>query len=86
MSSGSNILKMLIGIVVFIIGIVWYVPQYGLGFWEQLKTIFLGVFGLFLLFAGLIVAWMGYDDFKMDKEMAKEEKKEEVKTEEPKKE
>jgi len=25
----------------------------------------------------LIVAWMGYDDYKMDQEMAKEEKKEE---------
>jgi hypothetical protein len=32
--------------------------------------------GLFLLFVGLIVAWMGYDDYKMDQEMAKEEKKE----------
>jgi hypothetical protein len=35
--------------------------------------------GLFLLFVGLIVAWMGYDDYKMDKEMAQEEKKEEKK-------
>ncbi len=88
MSSASNILKMLIGIVVFIIGIVWYVPKqyYGLEFYHELWTILVGVIGLFLIFAGLIVAWMGYDDFKMDKEMAKEETKEEVKTEEPKKE
>jgi len=27
----------------------------------------------------LIVAWMGYDDYKMDKEMAQEEKKEDKK-------
>ncbi len=86
MSSASNILKMLIGIVVFIIGIVWYAPTYGLNFLGQLINLLEAVIGLFLIFAGLIVAWMGYDDFKMDKEMAKEEKKEEVKTEEPKKE
>lgn len=86
MSSASNILKMLIGIVVFIIGIAWYVPTYGLNFYRELISLLEAVIGLFLIFAGLIVAWMGYDDFKMDKEMAKEEKKEEVKTEEPKKE
>ncbi len=86
MSSASNVLKMLIGVVVFIIGIVWYIPTYGLNFWTELVNLLEAVIGLFLIFAGLIVAWMGYDDFKMDKEMAKEEKKEEVKTEEPKKE
>ncbi len=83
MSSAGNILKMLIGIVVLIIGILWYVPKtlYGLGFWTQLETLLLGTIGLFLLFVGLIVAWMGYDDYKMDIEMAKEEKKEEAKKE-----
>ncbi len=81
MSSSGNILKMLIGIVILVIGILWYVPKtfYGLGFWEELKTLLLGTIGLFLLFVGLIVAWMGYDDYKMDAEMAKEEKKEETK-------
>jgi flagellar biosynthesis protein FlhB len=83
MSSAKNILKMLVGIIVFIIGVAWYVPNYGLGFWTELETILLGTIGLFLLFVGLIVAWMGYDDYKMDVEMAKEEKKEEKK-EEPK--
>lgn len=81
MSSAGNILKMLIGIVVFIIGIAWYVPEYGLGFWDDLLVLLKGTIGLFLLFVGLIVAWMGYDDYKMDKEMAKEEKKEEPKKE-----
>lgn len=83
MSSAGNIVKMLIGIVVLIIGILWYVPKtlYGLGFWTQLETLLLGTIGLFLLFVGLIVAWMGYDDYKMDIEMAKEEKKEEAKKE-----
>lgn len=81
MSSAGNIVKMLIGIVILIIGILWYVPKtfYGLGFWAQLETLLLGTIGLFLLFVGLIVAWMGYDDYKTDAEMAKEEKKEETK-------
>lgn len=81
MSSAGNIVKMLIGIVVLVIGILWYVPKtlYGLGFWTELESLLLGTIGLFLLFVGLIVAWMGYDDYKMDIEMAKEEKKEETK-------
>ncbi len=86
MSSASNILKMLVGIVVLIIGIVWYSGVSGyLGYWQQLVDLLKATIGLILVFVGLIVAWMGYDDYKMDKEMAKEEKKEEVKAEEPKK-
>lgn len=81
MSSAKNILKMLIGIVIFIVGIAWYVPRYGLGYWTELLDLLKGTIGLFLLFVGLIVAWMGYDDYKMDIELAKEEKqpKEETK-------
>jgi hypothetical protein len=80
MSSAGNIIKMLIGIVILILGVVWYTgPQVMgfLGYWEDLMVLLRGSIGLFLLFIGLIVAWMGYDDYKMDKEMAKEEKKEE---------
>ena len=78
MSSAGNIIKMLVGIVVFVIGIVWYsgIPGYFQGFLAQLLVLIEGSVGLFLLFVGLIVAWMGYDDYKMDAEMAKEEKKE----------
>ncbi len=82
MSSASNILKMLVGIVILIIGVVWYTGLSGyLGYWNELVSLLKATIGLFLLFVGLIVAWMGYDDYKMDKEMAKEEKKEEPKTE-----
>ncbi len=83
MSSAGNILKMLVGIVIFVIGVVWYTgPQVSLGgfdlfkWYNDLLTLLKGSIGLFLLFVGLIVAWMGYDDYKMDAEMAKEEKKE----------
>jgi membrane-bound ClpP family serine protease len=77
MSSASNIVKMLIGIVLLVVGLVWYLPKgYGLGFYTELISLLEATIGLFLLFVGLIVAWMGYDDYKMDKEMAQEEKKE----------
>ncbi len=77
MSSASNILKMLIGIVILVIGLVWYTGISGyLGYWKELVDLLKATVGLFLLFVGLIVAWMGYDDYKMDIEMAKEEKKE----------
>jgi hypothetical protein len=82
MSLVNNIIKMFIGIVVFLIGIVWYtgIPMYNIkGNWDNLIILLGGTIGIFLLFVGLIVAWMGYDDYKMDKEMEKEEKKEEVK-------
>jgi hypothetical protein len=84
MSLANNILKMLIGIVVIAIGIIWYTgPQvFGLFKWYgDLLVLLKGSIGLLLLFVGLIVAWMGYDDYKMDVEMAKEEKKEEPKKE-----
>ena len=84
MSSAGNIVKMLIGIIILIVGIVWYTgPQISVGgydffmWYNDLLTLLRGSIGLFLLFVGLIVAWMGYDDYKMDQEMAKEEKKEE---------
>ncbi len=82
MSSVGNILKMLIGIVILVAGIVWYTGLDWLskgifsGFLKELLVLIEGSVGLFLLFVGLIVAWMGYDDYKMDQEMAKEEKKE----------
>ena len=82
MSSAGNIIKMLIGIVILVAGVVWYSGLDWLsrgifsGFWVDLLTLIKGSVGLFLLFVGLIVAWMGYDDYKMDQEMAKEEKKE----------
>ncbi len=83
MSSAGNIIKMLIGIIILVAGIVWYSGLDWLsggifsGFLKELIVLIEGSVGLFLLFVGLIVAWMGYDDYKMDKEMAKEEKKEE---------
>jgi len=80
MSMVNNIIKMFVGIVVLVVGLVWYTGISGyLGYWHELVSLLKATIGLFLLFVGLIVAWMGYDDYKMDKEMAQEEKKEEKK-------
>ncbi len=80
MSSAGNIVKMLIGIVILVVGLVWYLPEgIGFGYYKELISLLKATIGLFLLFVGLIVAWMGYDDYKMDKEMAQEEKKEDKK-------
>jgi len=84
MSLVNNIIKMFIGIVVLVVGLVWYTgPKITslelFGYWRELIILLKATIGLFLLFVGLIVAWMGYDDYKMDKEMAQEEKKEDKK-------
>ncbi len=84
MSLVNNIIKMFIGIIVLVVCLVWYtgpkMTSLGLfGYWPELAILLKATVGLFLLFVGLIVAWMGYDDYKMDKEMAKEEKKEDKK-------
>jgi len=78
MSVVSNIIKMFIGIVVLVVGLVWYsgIPGLFVGNLDKLFDLLRATIGLFLLFVGLIVAWMGYDDYKMDKEMAQEDKKE----------
>lgn len=84
MSSGRNILKIFIGIVIIAFGITWYTgPQVILGnyslfkWYGDLLVIIKGTMGLVFLFLGLIIAWMGYDDYKMDREIAEEEKFEE---------
>lgn len=96
--------KIVIGIVLIIIGIFWYfsknipivtnymanvsfVPSYNV-----LIFLFIGLFGLCLLFIGVLLAWMGWEDYKVEKEMAeiktpeKEVAVEEPKVEEPAKE
>ncbi len=95
MSAGKNILKILVGIVLMVVGVAWYfvnvpiLPGLIAGISEQshplyleLLVVFAGFFGLFLLFVGLIVAWMGYDDYQMEKEMEKEEEEIESREEE----
>jgi len=70
--------KLIIGLIIAIVGIYWYASgPLGIGIsstsgWmgyaalNALKTVFIGVFGLFLLFVGLIIAWIEYEDLKWE--------------------
>ena len=67
--------KFVIGLIIAIAGIYWYVADYfrvGVPGWiggaaiSALKTVFIGVFGLLLLFVGLIIAWIEYEDLKWE--------------------
>jgi len=68
--------KLIIGLIIAIVGIYWYVADYvkmniaptflGGAAIASLKTVFIGVFGLFLLFVGLIIAWIEYEDLKWE--------------------
>ncbi|MFH0832903.1 MAG: hypothetical protein V1900_04240 [Candidatus Aenigmatarchaeota archaeon] len=75
----NSAVKMIIGLLIFVAGIVWYAagPLNLKGLetlgnaLSALWTVFLGVFGLFLIFLGLIVAWIEYEDLKWEKKERK---------------
>ncbi len=85
----NSAVKMIIGIIVFLAGLYWYTaaPIFGNGGIERLfgtstvkafLTVFAGLFGLVLIFLGLIVAWIEYEDLKWEsreKEQSKEPRK-----------
>jgi len=94
-NSNKSLVNLIVGIVLIVIGIAWYVidipflSSYMDGlitftpFWKILALFVLGMFGICVFFVGLILAWMGWDDYKMGKEMAEsEESEEEVEWEE----
>ncbi len=66
--------KLIIGLLIFIAGVYWYVgPRFsepcsllatGICPTRAFMDVFVGVFGLALIFLGLIVAWIEYEDIK----------------------
>ncbi|MBI5060942.1 MAG: hypothetical protein HZB67_01365 [Candidatus Aenigmarchaeota archaeon] len=68
--------KLIIGLIIAIAGLYWYLAGYipgnpapeifGGAAINALKTVFIGIFGLFLLFVGLIIAWIEYEDLKWE--------------------
>lgn len=64
--------KLITGLLVFIAGIYWYAGPLTGQFSDILGVrptrafmeIFVGIFGLFLIFLGLIVAWIEYEDMR----------------------
>ncbi len=88
-NSNKSLVNLIVGIVLIVIGIAWYVidipilssymdgPITFTPFWKILALFMLGMFGICIFFVGLILAWMGWDDYKMEKEMAESEEPEE---------
>ena len=77
MNSG---LKLILGIVVFLIGLYWYVPGnlvnmfFNRSAFQAFLVVFEGLFGLFLIFIGLIIAWIEFEDIKWEKREKKVKK------------
>ncbi|NOZ82479.1 MAG: hypothetical protein GXN98_01485 [Euryarchaeota archaeon] len=70
-----EILKMVSGVVLVLLGILWYfvrVPVLsdvlGSGgvvpFWRAFLLVFAALFGVMLLLTGAVIAWLGYDDYR----------------------
>ncbi len=66
--------KLVIGILIFLAGLYWYLPQNSLNALMHLKDVFVGVFGLILIFLGLIIAWIEYEDLKWERKEKKKKK------------
>ena len=75
--------KLIIGLLIFVAGIYWYVAEVlGMpgvaGFFginttlHALGIVFAGLFGGFLIFLGLIIAWIEYEDLKWEAKEKKE--------------
>ena len=83
----NSAVKMIIGIIVFLAGLYWYTaaPIFGNGGIERIfgtstvkafLTVFAGLFGLVLIFLGLLVAWIEYEDIKWESREKEEPKSE----------
>ena len=83
------LINVIIGFILIILSIVWYfvripvisdfISYYMTGpvtfipFWKIPILLIVGLFGMCIFFAGLILVWIGWDDYKMEKELAEEE-------------
>ena len=74
----NSAVKLIIGLLILIAGLVWYLGSFiwpnsfTLQAFQYLKIVFYGVFGLFLIFLGLIIAWIEYEDLKWEAREKKE--------------
>jgi len=72
----SPVPKMIAGIIVFLVGIYWYLP----GSWvnqfvhltvsstfQAFMVVFFGLFGLALILLGLVIAWIEFEDLKWER-------------------
>jgi hypothetical protein len=78
--------KLVIGLLIFVAGIYWYAgPSFNarsggtcdlLGFCptREFMGVFVGLFGIGLIFLGLVVAWIEYEDIKWSSREGKKKK------------
>lgn len=74
----NAIVKFIAGIIIFLLGIYWYVPNavpYLPSTLESLAVVFSGVFGIVLILLGAIIAWIEYEDIRWEREEKKEQAK-----------
>jgi len=80
----NAVVKLIIGLLIAIAGIYWYAADYIATGWvpivgytavDALIKVFVGTFGLFLLFLGLLIAWIEYEDWKWEREERKSKNK-----------
>jgi len=70
-------IKLILGLIIFVIGIYWYLPGtavsafFGRSAFQAFLAVFEGLFGLFLILMGLIIAWIEFEDLKWEKKEKK---------------
>ncbi len=72
----NSAIKMIVGVLILVAGIYWYLADIigknvaaswlGSSAISSLKSVFIGVFGLGLVFVGLLVVWIEYEDLKWE--------------------
>lgn len=75
--TSKTIAKFVFGVLLFVAGFYWYsgsVPYFA-NTLSNLKTVFGGVFGVVLIVAGALIAWLEYDEWKTQRALAAEERK-----------
>ena len=83
----NSVTKMLMGLLIAILGVYWYVARSVFG-WkpagftpaQTLGIVFVGVFGAFLIMIGLLITWIEYEDIKWEAREKKITKKAEKKS------
>ncbi len=79
--------KLIIGIIIFLAGIYWYAAPlfadfglqtfFNMSTFRAFVTVFAGLFGLALVFLGLIISWIEYEDLKWEAREKREARKKE---------
>jgi len=79
----NAVVKLIIGLLVAIAGVYWYVADYvatgwsaivGVNAWKAFVSVFFGLFGFFLIAVGLLVVWIESEDLKWEREEKKSKK------------